>query len=68
MPNELLQRADRAIAENKKLVEELRKSIQRALELDDHLQYLHWLRIEEEQRQGEGPLRLQSPDAKPDAA
>jgi hypothetical protein len=47
MPNELLQRADRAIAENKRLVEELRRSIRKAQELDDRLQYLHLLRIEE---------------------
>ena len=68
MLNELLQRADRVIAESMQLVAELRKSVQRAHELDDRLQYLHWLRIEEERRQNEGPLRLQSPGAKPDAA
>jgi hypothetical protein len=42
-----LQRADRAMAENKRLVEELRRSIRKAQKLDDRLQYLHLLRIEE---------------------
>ena len=51
MLNDLLQRADRALAENKTLVEELQKSVRRARELDDNLQYLHWLRIEDERRQ-----------------
>ena len=52
MPDQLLQRADRAIAENKRLVDELRKSIRRAEELDGNLQYLHWLRIEEDEAKG----------------
>lgn len=65
MSNDLLQRADRAIAEGKILVEELRKSIRRALDLDDRLQQLHWLRIEEERRQNETPRRDQSPAVHP---
>jgi hypothetical protein len=68
MLNDLLQRADRALAENKTLVEELQKSVRRARELDDNLQYLHWLRIEDERRQSEGLHRTQGPAASPHLA
>jgi hypothetical protein len=45
--DELLQRADRAIAEGERLREELRRSMLRAQQLDDRLNYLHWRRIED---------------------
>ena len=45
--DQLLQRADQAIAESERLIDELRKSMLRAQELDDRLNYLHWLRIDD---------------------
>jgi hypothetical protein len=45
--DQLLRRADEAIAESQRLIDELRRSMLRAQELDDHLNYLHWLRIED---------------------
>jgi hypothetical protein len=45
--DQLLQRADKAIAESKRLTDELHKSMLRAKQLDDRLNHLHWLRIEE---------------------
>jgi hypothetical protein len=41
------QRADKAVAESKRLIDELRMSMLRARQLDDRLNHLHWLRIEE---------------------
>ena len=48
MQDELLQRADRAIAESRRLVGELCDAIGKARQLDRWLQYLHQRRIEEE--------------------
>ncbi|MHC2334399.1 hypothetical protein [Bradyrhizobium sp. USDA 4454] len=49
MPEDaLFDRADRAIAESKRLVDELREAVWKAERLDRNLQYLHWRRLEDE--------------------
>ena len=53
--NELLQRADRTIAESERLIDELQKSVRKAELLDNRLHYLHNLRIEDAQRAGRLP-------------
>jgi hypothetical protein len=45
---QLLQTADKAVAESKRLVDELRRLMFRAQLLDGRVNYLHWLRIEDE--------------------
>ena len=50
MTKEFLNRADRAIAENERLIDELVKSMRKAEELDNRLHYLHNLRVEDAQR------------------
>jgi hypothetical protein len=53
--NELLQRADRTIAESERLIDEPQKSVRKAELLDNQLHYLHNLRIEDAQRAGRLP-------------
>ena len=52
MINELLQRADRAIAESERLMDQLLKSRWEAERLDGRLHVLHQLRIEDNRRAG----------------
>lgn len=52
MINELLQRADRAIAESERLMDQLLKSRSEAERLDSRLHVLHQLRIEDDRRTG----------------
>lgn len=49
MQDPLLQRADKAIAESERLMDELSVSMEKAKWLDRYLHYLHWRRIEEQQ-------------------
>ena len=49
MQDQLVERADRAIAESRRLKDELYLSVTKAKRLDEHLHYLHLVRIEEEQ-------------------
>ena len=53
MQDQLLERADKAIEESQQLKHELYLSVMLAKRLDEHLHYLHWVRIEEEQRQND---------------
>jgi len=49
MPEEsLLERANRAIAESKRLVDQLHEAIRKAQRLECNLQDLHWCRLEDE--------------------
>ncbi|WP_161491886.1 hypothetical protein [Bradyrhizobium centrolobii] len=45
--DQLLQRADKAIAESERLVVELLSTIHRAQQLDDQLNFLHRLRMQD---------------------
>jgi hypothetical protein len=50
MTNELLERADRAIAERKRLIDRLSQARWKAMQLDNRLHDLHQCRIEEESK------------------
>jgi hypothetical protein len=50
MQNELIARADQAIAESKRLIEELYEKRLRAEQQDQRLHYLHQLRLEDQKR------------------
>ncbi len=50
MEDQLLERADKAIAESQRLKDQLYLVITKAKRLDEHLHYLHLAKIEETQR------------------
>ncbi len=50
MQDNLLERADKAIAESRWLKDELYLLVKTANRLDEHLHHLHWVRVEKEQR------------------
>jgi hypothetical protein len=48
MPNELLERANRAIAESQRLIDQLCVAMRKAQQLDHWLDEIHWRRVEQE--------------------
>ena len=50
MQDDLLERADKAIGESRRLKDELYLLVKTANRLNEHLHHRHWVRVEKEKR------------------